>query len=324
MWINNTIIYGMPCCNLPLQHGIFILEKSDIIAKLIEGDRRALARVISWVENESQGYDELLQQLHFNKNIPIIGITGPPGAGKSTLINAYTKYLVEQNKKVAIIAVDPSSPFNKGALMGDRLRMSEHFLHPNVFIRSMATRGSLGGLAPKIFEVADVIRASNFDCIIIETVGVGQSEVEIAALADTTVLVLVPEAGDDIQTIKSGVMEVADVYVLNKADRDGANTFFKNLTLLAQNNMSEHWEAPVVKTIASKYEGMNELDEAINKHFKSQHNTQRRLHLLAEKALLFIKNLRSKDVHIEQIAKELEEVYQNENFNIYRFVKKYI
>ncbi|NBY17169.1 MAG: methylmalonyl Co-A mutase-associated GTPase MeaB, partial [Betaproteobacteria bacterium] len=133
-------------------------------------------------------------------------------------------------------------------LMGDRLRMSEHFLHPNVFIRSMATRGSLGGLAPKIFEVADVIRASNFDYIIIETVGVGQSEVEIAALADTTVLVLVPEAGDDIQTIKSGVMEVADVYVLNKADRDGANTFFKNLTLLAQNNMSEHWEAPVVKT----------------------------------------------------------------------------
>ena len=171
MWINNIIIYEVPCCNLPLQHGIFILEKSDIIAKLTEGDRRALARVISWVENESQGYDELLQQLHVNKNIPIIGITGPPGAGKSTLINAYTKYLVEQNKKVAIIAVDPSSPFNKGALMGDRLRMSEHFLHPNVFIRSMATRGSLGGLAPKIFEVADVIRSSNFDCIIIANGG---------------------------------------------------------------------------------------------------------------------------------------------------------
>jgi LAO/AO transport system kinase len=202
---------------------------SDLLIELQNGNKRALARAISLIENDSEGYEQLLESLNFNKNIPIIGITGPPGAGKSTLINAFTKYLIDQNKKVAVIAVDPSSPFNKGSLMGDRIRMIEHFLNPNIFIRSMASRGSLGGLAPKIFEVADLLKAAQFDYIIIETVGVGQSEIEIASLADTTVLVLVPEGGDEIQIIKSGIMEIADVFVLNKSDRSGADTFFKNL-----------------------------------------------------------------------------------------------
>ncbi len=296
----------------------------NIIQKLQQGDKRALARCISLVENETKGYEELLLQLSFNKHIPITGITGPPGAGKSTLISAIAKHFVEQNKTLAIIAVDPSSPFNHGALMGDRLRMSEHFLHPNVFIRSMATRRSLGGLAPKIFEVADIFRAANVDHIIIETVGVGQSEVEIAALADTTILALVPEAGDEIQTIKSGVMEIADIYVLNKSDRDGADIFYKNLQLLSHSNIRDGWEIPVVKTVATKNEGIDELMNAIEKHVHTSHNGNKKIHLLAEKAMVLIRSLRTRDIDFTQIENELKEKTKDENFNLYRYVKKYI
>lgn len=295
----------------------------DTIHKLQQGDKRVLARCISMVENETNGYDELLQELKYNQQIPIIGITGPPGAGKSTLINSITKYFTDRKKKIAIIAVDPSSPFNLGSIMGDRLRMSEHFLNADVFIRSMATRGSLGGLAPKIFEVADVIRASGFDYIIIETVGVGQSEVEIAALADTTVLVLVPEAGDEIQTMKSGVMEIADVYVLNKSDREGADVFYKNLALLAHSNIRNNWEAPVVKTVALKNEGIDELMNAVEKHIHALHNSDKKIHLMAEKAMVMIRNLRTKDVSISKIENELKEHIEDKNFNLYKYIKKY-
>lgn len=297
---------------------------SQLLNDLQLGNKRALARAISLVENDSAGYENLLEQIEFSKKIPLIGITGPPGAGKSTLINAFAKYLTEQDKKVAIIAIDPSSPFNKGSLMGDRLRMSEHFLNPNIFIRSMASRGSLGGLAPKIFEVADLIKAAQFDYIIIETVGVGQSEVEIASLADTTVLVLVPEAGDDIQTIKSGVMEIADVYVLNKSDRNGADIFYKNLCALAHSNATESWETPVVKTVASKYEGLEALNEAILKYQAANIQSKKKQLLLAEKAIMLIKNQRVKDIRFEVIFEELKEISQMQNFNIYRYVKKYI
>ena len=296
----------------------------NIIQKLQQGDKRALARCISLVENETKGYEELLLQLSFNKHIPITGITGPPGAGKSTLISAIAKHFVEQNKTLAIIAVDPSSPFNHGALMGDRLRMSEHFLHPNIFIRSMATRGSLGGLAPKIFEVADIFRAANVDHIIIETVGVGQSEVEIAALADTTILALVPEAGDEIQTIKSGVMEIADIYVLNKSDRDGADIFYKNLQLLSHSNIRDGWEIPVIKTIATKNEGIDELMNAIEKHIHASHNGNKKIHLLAEKAMVLIRSIRTRDIQFAHIENELREKVKEETFNLYQYVKKYI
>ncbi|MBJ7427451.1 MAG: methylmalonyl Co-A mutase-associated GTPase MeaB, partial [Bacteroidia bacterium] len=239
------------------------------------------------------------------------------------LINAFAKHLLDQNKKVAIIAIDPSSPFNKGSLMGDRLRMGEHFLNPNIFIRSMASRGSLGGLAPKIFEVADLIRAAQFDYVIIETVGVGQSEVEIASLADTTVLVLVPEAGDEIQTIKSGVMEIADVYVLNKSDRSGADTFYKNLCALTHSHASENWESPVVKTIAHKYEGLQNLQDAIEKHQAANNLTDKKNLLLTEKAIVLIKNQRVKDIIFENVFNDLKEISNLQNFNIYRYVKKY-
>ena len=296
----------------------------DILQQLYSGDKRALARCITLVENEWPGYEQLLKQLAFTRSTPVIGITGPPGAGKSTLIGALAGYITSLGKKLAIIAVDPSSPFNRGALMGDRLRMSEHYLNPNIFIRSMASRGSLGGLAPKIFEVADIIKASGFDYIIIETVGVGQSEVEIAALADTTVLALVPEAGDDIQTIKSGVMEIADVFVLNKADRDGASTFVKNLTILAHTNARDGWEAPVIKTVATKNEGLVELLDAIEKHHQHGFNSHKKAHLMTEKAMMLIRNLRTKDISFETIEQELQQLMIDKNFNLYQYVSKFV
>src|ERR1035441_9606896 len=170
----------------------------EILKQLASGDKKALARCITIVENELAGYEDILSSLKFNKHVPVIGFTGPPGAGKSTLINALLAALSKKNKKVGVIAIDPTSPFNFGSLLGDRLRMSEHFSDENIFIRSLATRGSLGGLSAKTIEITDVMRASNFDYIFIETVGVGQSEVEVAGLADTTVLVLAPGFGDEV------------------------------------------------------------------------------------------------------------------------------
>lgn len=294
-----------------------------LLQQLYDGNRRTLSRCITMVENELDGYEQLLKQLTFSKPTPIIGVTGPPGAGKSSLIGALAKHITAQDKSLAIIAVDPSSPFNHGAIMGDRLRMAEHFLHPKVFIRSMATRGSLGGLAPKIFEAADVMRAAGFDYIIIETVGVGQSEVEIAALADTTILVLVPEAGDEIQTIKSGVMEIADIYVLNKADREGADLFFKNLFVLAHTNAKEGWEAPVIKTVATKNEGLDLLLGAIEKHREHGINTAKKVHLMAEKAMALIKTIRTKDISFADIENQLMVLMQDKNFNLYQFVSQF-
>ena len=179
------------------------------LAEIKQGNQKTLARCISFIENEAPGYEELLQQLP-SAQTPIIGITGPPGAGKSTLTDALIGLLVAHEKKVAVLCVDPSSPFNLGSLLGDRIRMSEWYNNPNVFIRSLATRGSLGGLHPKIIEISDLVKSAPFDYIIIETVGVGQSEIEIAGLADATVVVLVPEAGDEVQAMKAGLMEIAE------------------------------------------------------------------------------------------------------------------
>jgi LAO/AO transport system kinase len=176
----------------------------QLLEGLIQGNSKALARSLSLVENEGPGFDELLQALPAGGKGIVIGLTGPPGAGKSTLADALIGKLVEEGARVAVLCVDPSSPFNLGAVLGDRIRMSDWYTHPKVFIRSLATRGSMGGLHPKIIELTDLVQAAGFDYIIVETVGVGQSEIEIAGLADTTVVVLVPEAGDEVQTMKAG------------------------------------------------------------------------------------------------------------------------
>jgi LAO/AO transport system kinase len=286
-----------------------------------QGNNKTLARCISLIENEVPDYEKLLEQLPFS-NTPVIGITGPPGAGKSTLVDALIALLIAENKKVGVLCVDPSSPFNLGALLGDRIRMSEWYNNPNVFIRSLATRGSLGGLHPKIIEISDLLKAAAFDYIIVETVGVGQSEVEIAGLADVTVVVVVPEAGDEVQTMKAGLMEIADVFVVNKADRPDADAFVKNLRLMlapAFNNPTV--PVPVVKTSASQKKGIEELLKAILNSKQQITGNKQHFWLLAEKAYHLIEQKRMQDVSKEDLKNKI--ITEGNNFNLYQFIKKY-
>ncbi len=289
-------------------------------------DQKFLARTISLVENEQEGYENLLLSLKPSSAIPVIGITGPPGAGKSTLINSLIKVLTGRGKRVGIVAVDPSSPFNFGSLLGDRLRMAEHFVNAKVFIRSLATRGSLGGLSAKIIEVLDVMKSADFDFIFVETVGVGQSEVEVAGLADVTVLVLVPEAGDEVQTLKAGIMEIADIFVVNKADREGANVFAKNLLNLVHSRLgagTEHQlETAVIETEAINNIGTEELISAIEKMVLHKVNSKRP-YLLAEKAYRLIQNKRMKDIHKADLLKKIEVEAGRPGFNLYEFARRY-
>src|SRR3954462_1248107 len=232
----------------------------SIINDIQQGKIKPIARAISMIENEAEGFEELLQSLRANSASNVIGITGPPGAGKSTLVDALIGQLKSAGKKVAVLCIDPSSPFNLGAVLGDRIRMSNWYTSPDVFIRSLATRGSLGGLHPKIIEITNLLQAAGFDYILVETVGVGQSEVEIAGLADVTVVVVVPEGGDEVQTMKAGLMEIADIFVVNKADRPGADQFIKNLQLmLAPAFHHTKYTIPLLKTIASQKEGITVL-----------------------------------------------------------------
>ncbi len=288
----------------------------QIIKQIKDGDIKALARAISLVENEHDNYFEILQQLPPSAT-KIIGITGAPGAGKSTLVDALIGEIVSQNKKVGVLCVDPSSPFHLGALLGDRIRMSEWYDHPNVFIRSLATRGSLGGLHPKIMEIVDLMKAAPFDHIIIETVGVGQSEIEIAGLADTTVVVVVPEGGDEVQTMKAGLMEIADVFVVNKADRPGADMFVKNLRLmLAPAFHTKQHEIAIVKTVATQKEGTAELLEKIMQHQQLVEHSDKKYWLLAEKAYHLIQQKRMKDINKQSLFEQLK---NGEVTNIYAF-----
>ncbi len=286
-----------------------------------QGNSKMLARCISYIENEVAGYEDMLQQLPASLT-PIIGITGPPGAGKSTLVDALIGLLVHEEKSVAVLCVDPSSPFNLGALLGDRIRMSEWYNNPKVFIRSLATRGSLGGLHPKIIEISDLVKTAPFDYIIIETVGVGQSEIEIAGLADATVVVVVPEAGDEVQTMKAGLMEIADVFVVNKADRPDADTFVKNLRLMLAPAFHNHtMPVPVIKTIASQKKGIEELMKTINEPLHHKTDNEKRYWLLAEKAYYLIQKKRMKDVNKEELKASIKNT--GAGFNLYRFIKNY-
>ena len=284
-------------------------------------DFKTLARTISLVENEASGSDLVLQRLQTN-DIPVVGFTGPPGAGKSTLLNAVIGVLLEEGKNIGLVLVDPSSPFNLGALLGDRLRMSTHFNNPQLFIRSVASRGSLGGLSDKIIEVVEVMKAYPFDFIFVETVGVGQSEVEIAGLADTTVVVLVPESGDSVQTMKAGLMEIADIFVVNKADRADADALINSLSLQLQLNNKEN--IPLLKTIAVESKGVKELIAEILKLGNAEKNTERKLVLLAEKALRIIARHRMKNFDQQKLKAQLHEKMNTPDFNLYRFLQPYL
>jgi len=293
----------------------------ELLQQVQQGNVKVLARTISLIENETQGYQELLQSLPGGPGANIIGITGPPGAGKSTLVDAMIGELLKEDNRVAVLCVDPSSPFNFGALLGDRIRMSEWYTHPNVFIRSLATRGSMGGLSPKIIEIADLLKAAGFDHIIIETVGVGQSEIEIAGLADTTVVVFVPEAGDEIQTMKAGLMEIADIFVINKSDRPGADLFEKNLRLMLAPAFSTHKEISIIKTIASEKAGIADLMKAIKNHQQDKNNGERKVWLLVEKAWQLLMHKRMKNISKEQIKEMMTKENQDQDFNLYSFIE---
>ncbi len=241
----------------------------SLVKKILSSDKNAIARGISLVENESKSSSELLKLLYKSTgNAYLIGITGPPGAGKSTLTSGLTRKLRNEGYKVGIIAVDPTSPFTGGALLGDRIRMQESGADNDVFIRSMATRGSLGGLSRKAKEACEILDASGKDFIIIETVGVGQSELDIAQTADTTIVVLVPESGDAVQTMKAGLMEIGDIFVINKSDREGSDALGVALRTMLHLKMTKESDrqVPVVKTVATHNKGVDELFDYILMH----------------------------------------------------------
>lgn len=286
---------------------------------VIKGDYKLLARILTRVENDLPGSEEILKSLAIDPDVPVIGITGPPGAGKSTLINALVNLIRKEDKRVGILVVDPTSPFTSGSLLGDRIRMSDQFTTSAVFIRSIATRGSLGGLSAKTIEMADVLRSAGFDYVLVETVGVGQSEVEIAGLADITAVVLVPEGGDEIQHIKSGLMEIADVFVINKSDREGADTFANNLRKLLQQKRAL---TPVIKTIANKNCGIEELLSQFRN--RPAPGTGKHSVLLAEKAWQIIQARQMKSFSRKKLQEDIQKAIIRPDFNVYSFAEQWM
>lgn len=296
----------------------------SVLNAIAGGDRKALARAISLVENEGDGYQQLLESLPGGEGATVIGVTGPPGSGKSTLVDALVAEVTRNGQAVAILCIDPSSPFHHGALLGDRIRMSTWYNHPKVFIRSLASRGSLGGLHPNAIEITDLLKTAKFDYIIVETVGVGQNEVEIAGLANVTVVVLVPESGDAIQTMKSGVLEIADIFVVNKSDRPEADLFVRNLReriLPPPDGMKEQKQEPViVKTIATQKEGIAELWNIIQQRIEQARTSTRHVSLLADRAYALIRQRRMKGIDKNDLMQAISRELKDGQFNLYRFI----
>lgn len=288
---------------------------ADVLSK---GDFHIVARAISLVENSKPGAEELLKSLP-HVHVPVVGITGPPGAGKSTVVDALIKKFTAEGKKLAILCVDPTSSFHTGALLGDRIRMNRWYNNPLVFIRSLASRGVVGGLNPRIFQITDLMANAGFDYIMIETVGVGQTEVEITSLADQVVLVLVPESGDDIQTMKSGIMEIGDIFVVNKSDRPGAEQFFNSL------KSSIHFQTAkpadgiqFVQTIATEEKGIEELYQAIKENIKKL-SPDHSIKLLTQKAWRLIAEYRMRGINQDELIYSIEKATKENDFNLYRF-----
>jgi GTPase len=290
------------------------------MARLRSGDPRALARAISAVENRESGSSDLLKAVFpYTGRARIIGLTGAPGSGKSTLVDQLAKHYRKDNRTVGIIAVDPTSPYSGGAILGDRIRMQDHFADPGIYIRSMATRGSLGGLARATADVATVLDASGRDLILVETVGVGQDEVDIVRLADITVVILVPGMGDDVQTIKAGIMEIADIFVVNKCDREGVERVEREIRAMQSLAVrSDRWTPPIVKTIASEGQGIGDLASAIGQYEaylkkenlalkRNVQNWQERLVEMLRDAMLEKARARMDDGEIERYALEVAE-----------------
>jgi LAO/AO transport system kinase len=287
---------------------------------LSRGDFHVVARAISLIENSRPGGDVLLKNIQ-HKQTPVIGITGPPGAGKSTLVDALIKQFTSDGKKLAILCVDPSSSFHSGALLGDRIRMNRWYNNPLVYIRSLASRGTVGGLNPRIYQISDLLAFAGFDYILIETVGVGQSEVDITRLADLVVLVLVPESGDDIQTMKSGIMEIGDIFVVNKSDRPGAEQFLLSLkSSIHYQTAKSTDEIRFIQTVATEEKGVAELYKAI---LENIHHipADRSLKLLTQKAWQLISEYRMRDLNRNELSLSIEKAMQEQEFNIYRFAE---
>jgi LAO/AO transport system kinase len=298
------------------------LKRAITADALKNGNFQVVARAISLVENSNPEADELLKSMQ-HKHVPVIGVTGPPGAGKSTVVDALIKQFTGDGKKLAILCVDPSSSFHSGAILGDRIRMNRWFNDPRVFIRSLASRGAIGGLNPRVFQISDLLAHAGFDYIVIETVGVGQTEVDISRLADLVVLVLVPESGDDIQTMKSGIMEIGDIFVVNKSDRPGAEQFLMSLkSSIHYQTAKPPDEISFIQTVATEEKGIAELYNAIkeNIHRLSPH---RSLKMLTQKAWHLIAENRMSDIKKNELALALEKAMGEPDFNLYRFAESF-
>ena len=301
-----------------------------VVQDLLKGNKRAIAQTITAVENSTG--NAVLEKIYKHTGRAYhVGITGPPGAGKSTLVNAVAKQLLEKKKKIGIIAVDPTSPFSGGALLGDRIRMTDLALNKNVFIRSMASRGSLGGLAQSTKDVALVLDAAGMDFILIETIGVGQVELDIAQVCDTTVVVLVPESGDSIQAMKAGLLEIADIMVVNKGDREGCERLITELKFAFEMREQElGWDYPILRTVATENQGIKELLSSIQAHSGYLSETGKlveerkakllsRVHELIEQKIRM--HLRERVVDDEELAVLVDKIYRRQ-IDPYRVAKR--